>query len=367
MVTANPPLGVALHSVGALFAASCYTPQKKTPLWAWEIYWISQATVAWLILPIIGALLTVPDYFGLLEECYSGLLEECPREVMLKSFGLGFLYGTGGLAFGLSIRYVGFSLTYSIAIGISATLGTLMPLFWTPNDGWVYKFDTLFESTPGGLIFCGIVLAVAGIFICGYAGALRELSDRQAQTAFSFRRGVPLTIIAGVLSSVFNFALLAGEPLAEAATERGAAEVLSGNAIYPFSHGGTWLINLFWCAFLIRKNRTAGQFVRLPKRTPGGMPFYYLMALLSGAFWYFQFFFYGMGHQNLGEKFGFTSWAIHMALLILFSNIYGKLFREWEGASRWPKRVVHFGMIVIVLATLIITWGNQLGAQMEAE
>ena len=87
------------------------------------------------------------------------------------------------------------------------------------------------------------------------------------------------------------------------------------------------------------------------------------MAVLSGAFWYFQFFFYGMGHQKLGEKFGFTSWAIHMSLLILFSNIYGKIFREWEGASRRPKRIVHFGMLLIVVATLIITCGNQLAEQ----
>ena len=143
-------------------AASCYTPQKKTKLWAWEIYWISQATFAWLILPILGAVLIVPEYFG--------LLAECPKVVMLKTFGLGVLYGTGGLAFGLAIRYVGFSLTYSIAIGISAILGTVMPLFWTPNGGFVYKFDTLFNSNPGLLVFAGIVLAVSGIFICGYAG-----------------------------------------------------------------------------------------------------------------------------------------------------------------------------------------------------
>ena len=193
MIPVNVPLGVGLHAVGALSAASCYTPQKKTTRWAWEIYWISQATFAWLVLPIVGAVLTVPDYFG--------LLAECPPDAMLKSFGLGFIYGTGSLAFGLAIRYVGFSLTYSIAIGLSATIGTLMPLCWTPTDGWVYKFDTLFDSLPGTLVFTGIVLAVAGIFVCGYAGAMRERANPETQTGFSFRRGSPLTIVAGVLSA----------------------------------------------------------------------------------------------------------------------------------------------------------------------
>jgi L-rhamnose-H+ transport protein len=353
MIVANPVQGVGLHAVGALFAASCYTPQKKTTLWAWEVYWISQATFAWLILPIVGALLTVPDYLG--------LLADCPVEVMARSFGLGVVYGFGGLAFGLAIRYIGFSLTYSLAIGISAALGTIVPLFWTPNDGFVYRFDTLFNSVPGGIVFFGIVLAIVGILVCGYAGLLRDRAGDASARSFSFKRGVPVAVVAGILSAVFNFALLAGEPLAKAATEKGATEILSWNAIYPFSHGGAWLTNVMWCIFLIGKNRTVGQFLRLSGDARGGLPFYYLMALLSGAFWYFQFFFYGMGHLNLGDKFGFTSWAIHMSLLILFSNIYGKLFREWEGASPWPRKVVHFGMLVIVIATLIITYGNYVG------
>jgi len=353
MIPTNPLLGVGLHSVGALSAASCYTPMKKTTQWAWEIYWISQATFAWLILPILGALLTVPEYFA--------ILAACPPEVMLKSFGLGFIYGSGGFAFGLAIRYIGFSLTYSVSIGISAALGTILPLFWTPNDGFVYKFDRLFNDKPGLIILAGIILAIVGIFVCGYAGALREREEPESGARYSFKIGIPLTIVAGVLSSVFNFALLAGDPLAKMAVEKGAPEVLSMNAIYPFSHGGAWAVNFIWCFFLIRKNKTASQFVRLPEKTPGGLPFYYLMAALSGAFWYFQFFFYGMGHMNFGEKFGFTSWAIHMSLLILFSNIFGKLFKEWDGATRWPKKVVHIGMALIVIATMIITYGNKIG------
>lgn len=67
-----------------------------------------------------------------------------------------------------------------------------------------------------------------------------------------------------------------------------------------------------------------------------------------------------MGHVNMRTSFGFTSWALHMAMLILFSNLYGWLFREWEGVSTRPRRVLHLGMAVIVVATLIIPYGNYL-------
>jgi len=312
--------------------------------------------VAWLILPWVVAFLTVP--------AYSGILTTTPTRVMASSFGLGFLYGTGGLAFGVAIRYIGFSLTYTLAIGISATLGTIMPLFWTPVGGFDYQLNTLFDSNSGLLVLLGLVLALVGIAVCGYAGVLRESTAAPAEglaARFDFRRGVPLAILAGILSAVFNFALLAGEPLAEAARAGGASQLLSWNAIYPFSHGGAWAINLIWCVWLIRKNATVRQFVRLDGDGHGRLSFYYLMALLSGTFWYFQFFFYGMGHQKLGERFSFTSWALHMSMLILFSNIYGKVFREWDGASRRPRRLVHLGMLLIVIATLIITYGNHLG------
>ncbi len=207
----------------------------------------------------------------------------------------------------------------------------------------------------------GILISLSGIALCGWAGVLRERAGGDSPSQYSFNVGVPLAITAGVLSAVFNFALLAGEPLEKAALAAGASDLLKMNAIYPFSNGGAFITNFIWCVLLIARNRTGGQFFRLPEKKASTLAFYYLMALLSGAFWYFQFFFYGMGHAHMGTTYGFTSWALHMAMLILFSNVYGWLFREWEGVGPRPRRVLHLGMAVIVVATLIITYGNYLG------
>ncbi len=350
----NPFLGVAIHGVGALSAASCYTPQKQTKLWAWEVYWISQATCAWLILPIVFAFLTIPNYLD--------VLVECPKEVMLKSFLLGVVYGFGGMSFGLGIRYIGFSLNYAIAIGISAGLGTMAPLIWHPNEGFAWKIGEKFSDPAGLIVLAGILLSWVGIVICGWAGALREKAGGDAPQRYSFRLGVPLAVFAGILSAVFNYALLAGEPLKEAADGLGEWDLLTMNAIYPFSNGGAWVTNFVLCMILIARNKTGSHFLRLPGQNGSGMlAFYYLMALLSGAFWYFQFFFYGIGQAFIGERYEFTSWALHMAMLILFSNLYGWLFREWEGADKTPKRILHAGMLIIVAACIVMAYGNHRG------
>jgi L-rhamnose-H+ transport protein len=349
----NPFLGAGLHSVGALSASSCYTPQKKTKRWAWEVYWISQATFAWLVLPIIGAFLTVPNYL----EVLAGV----PADVMLRTFLLGALYGVGGLTFGLGIRYIGFSLNYAIAIGISACLGTLLPLIWDPNRGFVWEIVDKFSTGPGLVVLAGIVVSLAGIVICGWAGALRGNHGSGSKAKYNLKLGLPLAAMAGTLSAVFNYSLLAGAPIEIAAVDAGANEILKMNAIYPFSNGGAWVTNALWCVILLKRNGTASQLLRLPGDGGSSLRFYYLMALASGVLWYGQFFFYGMGHSYLGQDFGFTSWGLHMAILVLFSNLFGFLFREWEGASKRPIRILQLGMACIVVATLIITYGNYLG------
>ena len=111
--------GVLFHAVGASGAALCYTPQKKVRGWSWQTYWLAQAFICWLFLPIVIAFLTIPQL--------SVVLTEAPVAAMQKSFFLGMAYGVGGTAFGIAIRYVGFSLTYAIAVGISCVLGTLLP------------------------------------------------------------------------------------------------------------------------------------------------------------------------------------------------------------------------------------------------
>jgi L-rhamnose-H+ transport protein len=351
----NPFAGIGLHAVGAFSSASCYTPQKQTKLWSWEIYWISQASCAWLILPIAFAFLTIPNY--------AAVVSQCP-EAALRSFLFGLVYGIGGLSFGLGIRYIGFSLNYAIAIGISACAGTILPLIYHPNKGFVWEIVDKFSSLPGWIILAGILISLIGIAFCGWAGVLRERFAGSGPSQYSFKIGVPLAILAGIFSAVFNYALLAGDPLANAAFKAGSSDLLKMNAIYPFSHGGAWVASGAWCIFLIFRNKSGTQFIRLPDAGPGRLPFYYLMALLSGAFWYFQFFFYGMGQAFLGTHNEYTSWALHMAMLILFSNVYGVLFREWSGAGKRSRWTLQAGMVIIVVATLVIAYGMHLGKQL---
>src|SRR5258708_11076000 len=155
-IASNPFLGVLLHAVGAFFAATCYTPQKRVKRWSWQTYWLTQAAFCWFLLPIAGAVLTIPNL--------AAVLHEAPRDAMLSSFLLGAAYGIGGTAFNVSIRYIGFSLTYAIAVGLSSVLGTLIPPILS---GTLH----LTLSKPGAdWVLAGIVVGAGGIAFTGLAG-----------------------------------------------------------------------------------------------------------------------------------------------------------------------------------------------------
>jgi L-rhamnose-H+ transport protein len=352
-VPANPFLGIALHAIGAMFAATCYTPQKRVKRWSWQTYWITQAAFCWFLLPIIGAYFTIPGLGAVLRE---GWNDPIVSRAMIKSFALGAAYGIGGTAFGIAIRHIGFSLTYAIAVGLSAVLGTLIPPLL---DG---VLGTNFSKTGGGWIMAGIIVGVLGIALCGVAGRWKE-TDLQGQGGtggFSLSKGLLLSLLAGVLSAVYGLSLAAGQPIADVAVKHGAG-MWQGNVIYIFSNTGAFLTTLVYCLYLHAKHKTIGELVELPAgEEKASLPVNFVMAILTGMFWYGQFFFYNLGHVRMGE-FKFTSWAIHMIMLVLISNLVGLVLKEWKTCqprTRWMLRVA---LTVLVASVLALTYGNKLG------
>lgn len=347
-IVPNPLLGVGLHAVGACFAATCYTPQKQVKRWSWQTYWLTQAAFCWFLLPILGAFLTIPDLFA--------VLREAPRSAMLNSFLLGAAYGIGGTAFGISIRYIGFSLTYAIAVGLSSVLGTLIPPLIKGT-----LVSTL--SKPGATwIVAGIVVGAIGIAGAGGAGRLKELdlTANQTKSGFSLTKGLALSLLAGVLSAVYGFALEAGEPIADVATAHGAG-MWRGNVVYIFSNTGAFITTAIYCLYLHRKHKTLGELVELPAGSEkASLPLNWAMAVVTGVFWYGQFFFYNLGHVRMGH-YKFTSWAIHMIMLVLFSNVVGIVLCEWRACRRLTHTTIGLALLVLVGAVLLLTYGNYLG------
>jgi L-rhamnose-H+ transport protein len=86
----------------------------------------------------------------------------------------------------------------------------------------------------------------------------------------------------------------------------------------------------------------------------------YLFCALAGTTWYVQLFFYTMGESQMG-KYGFSSWTLHMASIIIFSSLWGIGLKEWKGADGPAMRLLTLALLLLVGSTMIVGYGNYLG------
>lgn len=339
----GPIIGTGLHAIGGATASTCYLPYEKIKEWSWVSFWLVQAFFAWFLVPLILGILTVPEFFT--------ILQNSPPDILIGTFLLGALYGFGGMCFGLAIIHIGYSLTYTISIGISAVLGTIIPLVL---QGTLVEYFSL----PGGnIILLGMVVSMIGVTCCGWAG-FRKDKELTGTEDFNIGTGLILTIIAGVLSAVFNLSLEFGQPIADMAAEKGAG-YFEGNAKLFVSTSGCFVVNFIWFTVVGYKQKTLGEMKFNNGLSRKVMTRNYFWSGLAGTFWCLQFFFYGLGHVNMGD-YRFISWVLHMSMLIFFSFFVGLVMKEWKQVSRGTFTILIVALVLLCLSFVIMTYGSSI-------
>ena len=394
----NPALGVLFHWLGGLASGSFYVPYKGVKHWAWETYWLAGGFFSWIIAPWILASLLTKDLFA--------VLGQAPASALFWAFFFGLLWGVGGLTFGLTMRYLGLSLGMAVVLGLCAAFGTLMPPIFRGEF-----MAQVVGTSSGRVILFGILVCLAGITAAGLAGISKErvMSPEQQRTAiqeFDLRKGIGVAVLSGVMSACFAYGLAAGDPIKTLTLQHGTAKLWQGLPVLIVVLVGGFLTNFIWCLILLTRNKTGYQFfdpqirVNGPKDEPiietavdapsrevvehigssrqGGtrvalmseapppvvvqapMLRNYLLCALAGTTWYFQFFFYTMGESQMG-RYGFSSWTLHMASIIIFSSLWGIGFKEWKGSGTRAGSLLALALFLLVASTMIVGYGNYLG------
>jgi len=364
IMIANPILGVLFHWLGGLAAGSFYVPYRAVRHWSWEVYWIAGGVVSWLIAPLIFAILGSRDVFG--------VLAATPTETLLACYLFGVLWGFGGLTFGLTMRYLGMSLGMAIALGFSAAFGTLLPPLLSGT------FLALLGNPGGAVTLLGVVLCLVGIMVVGLAGRHKERQGANAvhgMAEFNLRKGLWVAVFSGIMSSCFSYGLNAGGPIRTLSLAAGTAPLMQSLPVLVVVLWGGFTTNIIWSSILMVKNRSGGQFFLhvIPasrsaehsssesysdlQRVP--LLRNYLLCAMAGLTWYLQFYFYSQGEVWMGP-YGFASWTLHMASIILFSSLWGFALKEWKGAGRAAIIRLWVGLLILVLATAMIGLANLL-------
>jgi L-rhamnose-H+ transport protein len=355
-LTPNPILGVLLHWLGGLASASFYVPYRKIRGWSWETYWLVGGVVSWIVAPWLLAALLTRDLFS--------VLHETSASTIFWAYLFGVLWGFGGLTFGLTMRYLGLSLGMAVALGYTAVFGTLIPPIFRG------QFHSLMQQRSGIVILIGVGVCVLGILFGGLAGVSkeRELSPEQQKEdipEFNLRLGLAVATFCGIMSACFAFGLAAGDPIKALTLQHGTSTMWQGLPVLIVVLAGGFTTNVVWCAILNFRNRSFGEYLRIPAgRDPdASIARNYALSALAGFTWYLQFFFYTMGETQMGRKYGFSSWTLHMASIIIFSTLWGIALHEWRGVGRRTKTLVFLTLLVLVSSTAIVGYGNLLSTR----
>ena len=330
-------LGLLIIAIGSFGQSSSYVPIKKIKSWEWENFWLVQGVFAWLVFPLLGALLAVPEGGSLFSLLSSG--------GALKAIVYGVLWGVGGLTFGLSMRYLGVALGQSISLGTCAAFGTLFPALMGGTD--------LFHG-EGLILLLGVCITLAGIAIIGYSGSLRSksMSEEEKKAAvkdFALTKGLLVALLAGVMSACFALGLDAGSPIKEAALSANVNPLYAGLPVILLVTFGGFLTNAAYCIWQNIKNGTSKDYFKV---SPSLFVNNLLFCMLAGILWYSQFFGLEMGKSFFTENAVLMAfaWSILMSLNVVFSNLWGIILREWAGADRKTLVALGIGLLILIFS-----------------
>ena len=390
----NPFLGVIFHWLGGLASGSFYVPFRRVRNWSWETYWLVGGIFSWIIVPWLLASTMTNDVIGVLRSQTWGTLG--------WTYLFGALWGLGGLTFGLTMRYLGLSLGMGMALGYCAAFGTLLPPIakslvpTLPIDD--EPLGVIASTLAGRVTLAGIAICLLGIAVSALAGLAKEREmpeekKREAIKEFNFPKGIIVATFCGIMSACFAFALTAAKPIAVASSAVGTDQIWTGLPKLVVVLLGGFTTNFIWCLILNLRNRSSYEYAssilrdvahsradetivesafdapseeavegaRESQPADRRIPLVnnYFFSAIAGTTWYLQFFFYTMGETQMG-RFGFASWTLHMASIMIFGTLWGVYFREWYGASARARGLIAAGVGLLLASTIVIGFGTWL-------
>ena len=301
---------------------------------SWGSWLVIHVLVAMILFPMIWAYIAIPDLFE--------IISSSPRDAIFWAMALGFAWGVGGIMFGVSVPYIGLSLTMGIVMGLAGSAGSLIPLFQIENA----------TSQPSFLyIIAGLVISLIGVAITAKAGIDRDKLIETSNKSKNITKGILIAVTCGLLSSLLNVGFANAAPVAQTAIEFGVIPRNSSLAAWVVVLWGAFLMNFGYSVFLLFRNNSWKTF-SLDKSLNA-----YKWAIVAGFCWFAALGVYGQGAALLGEIGPVIGWPILLGLSLIISNFWAYRAGEWKNAKA-PFNKLLAGLVVLIISAIVLGLGN---------
>ena len=301
---------------------------------SWESWWVVHVLVAMILFPMIWAIIAIPDLFE--------IISNSPKDAIYLAMLFGFLWGIGGIMFGVSVPYIGLSLTMGIVMGLAGSAGSLIPLFQIENA-------TSQPSFP--YIIGGLLISLIGVAITAKAGIERDKLLSSDNKSSNIVKGILIAVTCGLLSSLLNVGFANAAPIADKAQEYGVIARNSSLAAWVVVLWGAFIMNFGYAIFLLIKNNSWKTFSFKNAKNA------YKWSFIAGFCWFAALGVYGQGAALLGEIGPVIGWPILLGLSLIISNYWAYRAGEWKNANK-PFNKLLLGLLVLIISAVVLGLGN---------
>ncbi len=342
MTGRNYIVGLLWILVAGIGQGSFVLPMKFVRRWKWEQLWLIYSSFAYVILPLLFALLTIPHLWK--------VYQATSLRVIGMTAAFGACWGAGSVFFGLGVDALGMALGLSMMTGLYTALGALVPLLiLTPDMIWTQK---------GLLLLLGNIVTILGVTISGIAGELRDrqIGDKAGagmlNPKLAFSAGLAICIAAGTLSAAFNLSYAFGTPIADSARSFGATGDNALNAIWLVALPAGGILNAGYCLFLLQRRKSWHLLWKEASAID------WLNGFVMAAVWTGSVVLYGWGARSMGRLGPTLGWSLWNAVLLITTVICGLLTREWEGTTGRPLKLLVMSIAVLIAAAFLLGLGG---------
>ncbi|MEM2877991.1 MAG: hypothetical protein QXG10_00330 [Candidatus Hadarchaeales archaeon] len=236
---------------------------------------------------------------------------------LIWGLGGGLGWGLATLSFGYALTLVGLALGYAIILGLGMLVGTSVSMVF---------FSGGMSDEPLLYGICGMLVALFGTLISSYSGSLKS---GDAPEKRNFRKGIPVCIASGFLSSLFALGYGGSRPAV-----------------------GTWasillLTGGFWMAQLI----SLCAFIRGNRRVNSGGWRSLILPLIGGVIFSFGV----LSHYASADVVGVAlSYPMMMGIQIFTGNAWSMVLGEWRSAPRKALAVQLMALSLLAFASFLV-------------
>ena len=341
-------IGIAFAILAGIMNGAFTLPMRYMELWSWENVWALFILVSCVIMPIVIASATVRDFVE--------VIGRAPHRAIMLGCVSGFAWGFGAIMFGQGISAVGISMANTLVLAISASFGSFVPILLLEPER--------LHQAQGKAIMLGALIGIAGIACCGYAGFLKEKSQKgdtgitrgkMVGHARPFAIGLLLCAGSGLLSAVFNIGYSSAQPLLATAVRMGHSPFAGSNLIWLLMLVSGAVPNLCFCAYLLQKNKSWAKY-----HQPGAGHLS-ILAILMGLLWGGSTFVYGFASPALGKLGPAIGWPLTLTTGLITANICGFSTGEWKFTQQKEQRWMAAGLTILLVAIIALGWSSTLG------